>query len=246
MERPRTLGELKASGWRSRSVRDEMRENLIQRLGVGPGSRCRPHGDPRTYLRRARPRPCPCREGRSTGSALRALRRNRLRPHHLHHRPFLRKLRPGETDRRRSAVHVPLRPRRPRPPNPSARGSQHGPAPGTYRGYLGRARGSRRRGAPPAHPKVTPRGRGRAEGGPPPRDAQAWRLEPPRPLSVVSRVDRGGSSPSVSRGLHHGSGTPSSPRAAHRGTRLSRAAPPSSHAGSRLPHDGRRGSCPPS
>ena len=35
MERPRTLGELKASGWRSRSVRDEMRENLIQRLGEG-------------------------------------------------------------------------------------------------------------------------------------------------------------------------------------------------------------------
>lgn len=32
MERPKTLGELKASGWTSRSVRDELRANLILRL----------------------------------------------------------------------------------------------------------------------------------------------------------------------------------------------------------------------
>ena len=32
MSRPKTLGELKASGWRSRSVKDEMRENLVRRL----------------------------------------------------------------------------------------------------------------------------------------------------------------------------------------------------------------------
>ena len=32
MQRPKTLGELKASGWASRSVRDELRANLIQRL----------------------------------------------------------------------------------------------------------------------------------------------------------------------------------------------------------------------
>ncbi|MCA9854922.1 MAG: magnesium chelatase, partial [Dehalococcoidia bacterium] len=34
-ERPRTLGELKASGYRSRPVREEMRENLIARLRSG-------------------------------------------------------------------------------------------------------------------------------------------------------------------------------------------------------------------
>ena len=33
--RPRTLGELRASGWHSRSVKDEMRANLIARLGEG-------------------------------------------------------------------------------------------------------------------------------------------------------------------------------------------------------------------
>ncbi len=33
--RPRTLGELKASGWRSRSVRDEVRENLVRALRSG-------------------------------------------------------------------------------------------------------------------------------------------------------------------------------------------------------------------
>ena len=32
---PRTLGELKASGWRSRSVRDEIRENLVAALKSG-------------------------------------------------------------------------------------------------------------------------------------------------------------------------------------------------------------------
>ncbi len=32
MERPRTLGELKASGWRPSSVREEMRRNLIARI----------------------------------------------------------------------------------------------------------------------------------------------------------------------------------------------------------------------
>ena len=32
MARPRTLGELKKSGWRSRGVKAEMRENLIARL----------------------------------------------------------------------------------------------------------------------------------------------------------------------------------------------------------------------
>ena len=31
----RTLGELRASGWRSRSVRDELRENLIRELRSG-------------------------------------------------------------------------------------------------------------------------------------------------------------------------------------------------------------------
>ncbi|MCK6458407.1 MAG: magnesium chelatase [Planctomycetes bacterium] len=35
MRRARTLGELKASGWRSRSVRDELRENLIAGLREG-------------------------------------------------------------------------------------------------------------------------------------------------------------------------------------------------------------------
>ena len=36
MSRPGTLGELKASGWHTRSVKDEIRENLLKRLG-GPG-----------------------------------------------------------------------------------------------------------------------------------------------------------------------------------------------------------------
>src|SRR5437870_8919173 len=35
MSRPRTLGELKASGYRPRSVKDEMRANLIQRIRSG-------------------------------------------------------------------------------------------------------------------------------------------------------------------------------------------------------------------
>ncbi|MBI5169156.1 MAG: sigma 54-interacting transcriptional regulator [Candidatus Eisenbacteria bacterium] len=35
MSRPRTLGELKASGWRSRSVKDELRANVIARLRSG-------------------------------------------------------------------------------------------------------------------------------------------------------------------------------------------------------------------
>jgi magnesium chelatase subunit I len=35
MERPRTLGELKRSGWRSRSVKQELRANLIARLRSG-------------------------------------------------------------------------------------------------------------------------------------------------------------------------------------------------------------------
>jgi magnesium chelatase subunit I len=35
MSRPRTLRELKASGYRPRTVRDEMRENLIQRIRYG-------------------------------------------------------------------------------------------------------------------------------------------------------------------------------------------------------------------
>ncbi|TVP80073.1 MAG: magnesium chelatase, partial [Gemmatimonadales bacterium] len=33
--RPRTLGELRASGWTSRSVKDEMRANLRARLRDG-------------------------------------------------------------------------------------------------------------------------------------------------------------------------------------------------------------------
>ncbi|MCH2591231.1 MAG: magnesium chelatase, partial [Planctomycetales bacterium] len=32
---PRTLGELRASGYQSRSVKDEMRANLLQRLVAG-------------------------------------------------------------------------------------------------------------------------------------------------------------------------------------------------------------------
>lgn len=35
MQRPRTLGELKASGYRIRSVKDEMRQNLIRKLQKG-------------------------------------------------------------------------------------------------------------------------------------------------------------------------------------------------------------------
>ena len=35
MSRPRTLGELKAAGWRSRSVKDELRANAIARLRSG-------------------------------------------------------------------------------------------------------------------------------------------------------------------------------------------------------------------
>src|SRR5262245_38334947 len=35
MTRPRTLGELKSSGYRSRSVKDEMRANAIARLRSG-------------------------------------------------------------------------------------------------------------------------------------------------------------------------------------------------------------------
>ena len=35
MSRPRTLGELKAAGYRARSVKDEMRANLIARLRAG-------------------------------------------------------------------------------------------------------------------------------------------------------------------------------------------------------------------
>jgi magnesium chelatase subunit I len=35
MARPRTLGELKRSGWRSRSVRDELRENLAAAIAAG-------------------------------------------------------------------------------------------------------------------------------------------------------------------------------------------------------------------
>ena len=35
MSRPATLGELKASGWRSRSVKDELRANLLRKLRAG-------------------------------------------------------------------------------------------------------------------------------------------------------------------------------------------------------------------
>lgn len=35
MNRPQTLGELRASGWRSKSVKDELRDNLIERLRRG-------------------------------------------------------------------------------------------------------------------------------------------------------------------------------------------------------------------
>jgi magnesium chelatase subunit I len=35
MTRPRTLGELKAAGYRSRSVKDELRANVIARLKSG-------------------------------------------------------------------------------------------------------------------------------------------------------------------------------------------------------------------
>ncbi len=34
-DRPGTLGELKSSGYRIESVKDEMRRNLIAKLGVG-------------------------------------------------------------------------------------------------------------------------------------------------------------------------------------------------------------------
>ena len=34
MQKPRTLGELKKSGYRSRSVKEEMRQNLIRKLGA--------------------------------------------------------------------------------------------------------------------------------------------------------------------------------------------------------------------
>jgi magnesium chelatase subunit I len=37
MDRPRTLGELRASGYRSISVKDEMRRNLIRKLRAGDG-----------------------------------------------------------------------------------------------------------------------------------------------------------------------------------------------------------------
>src|ERR1051325_9978808 len=35
MNRPRTLGELKASGYHSTSIKDEMRKNLIRKLKAG-------------------------------------------------------------------------------------------------------------------------------------------------------------------------------------------------------------------
>src|SRR6516164_1890029 len=35
MDRPKTLGELKASGYRSESVKDEMRRNLIRKIKAG-------------------------------------------------------------------------------------------------------------------------------------------------------------------------------------------------------------------
>ena len=35
MARPTTIGALKESGWQSRSVKDELRENLIQRIQSG-------------------------------------------------------------------------------------------------------------------------------------------------------------------------------------------------------------------
>ena len=35
MKRPRTLGELRETGYASRSVKDEMRANLRRRLGEG-------------------------------------------------------------------------------------------------------------------------------------------------------------------------------------------------------------------
>ena len=34
-DRPRTLGELKSSGYRKESVKDEMRRNLIAKLQAG-------------------------------------------------------------------------------------------------------------------------------------------------------------------------------------------------------------------
>jgi len=33
--RPRTIGQLRAAGWTSRTVKDEMRANLLSRLGEG-------------------------------------------------------------------------------------------------------------------------------------------------------------------------------------------------------------------
>ena len=35
MNQPRTLGELKTAGYQSRSVKDEMRHNLIRKLKAG-------------------------------------------------------------------------------------------------------------------------------------------------------------------------------------------------------------------
>src|SRR5437868_15507843 len=35
MDRPRTLGELRSSGWRMESVKDEMRRNLIAKMESG-------------------------------------------------------------------------------------------------------------------------------------------------------------------------------------------------------------------
>src|SRR5271169_859670 len=35
MQRPKTLGELKASGYRSESVKDEMRRNLVRKMKAG-------------------------------------------------------------------------------------------------------------------------------------------------------------------------------------------------------------------
>ena len=32
---PKTLSELKSSGWKSRTVKDELRENLLQKIAKG-------------------------------------------------------------------------------------------------------------------------------------------------------------------------------------------------------------------
>ena len=72
---PATLGELRASGWRSRTVKEELRANLLARLAAGrPGPARRSSATRTRSSPRSRTRSSPARTSSSSASAARPRR----------------------------------------------------------------------------------------------------------------------------------------------------------------------------